>query len=172
MQTTVAAVTLNTEALNFSCIVRLYSDLFCNVSLTSKCTFSECRTNEGENAFKVTSLGALSSENFCPVSMSYRVPFITAKAFPGKPFFLGWCGFLPWHMCSLRNFLAFGLGAVQSQKAILVIHVLETRQEILAKSMQRHNSHFWRWFAEFLHVFLQPTLSFSILPSWILWTDA
>lgn len=52
-----------------------------------KCTFSECRTNEGKSAFKITSLWAGSSENLCPAAIASRAFFIAAQTIPGKSFF-------------------------------------------------------------------------------------
>lgn len=52
-----------------------------------KCTFSECRTNGGKSAFKITSLWAGNSENLCPAAIASRALFITAWTFPGKSFF-------------------------------------------------------------------------------------
>lgn len=96
-----------------------------------KCTFSECRINEGKSAFKITSLWAGSTENLCPAAIASRALFIAAQTFPGKIIFLGCCSLLSWRICSYGNVTALAWVPQNSQQAILVTDLLVGRQEIL-----------------------------------------
>lgn len=48
-----------------------------------------------------------------PSFHSIESPLHRCTDLPRKTIFLGWCGILSWCICSYRNFIAFGLGAVK-----------------------------------------------------------
>lgn len=145
-------------------------NLFCP-SHIKWCTFSECRTNKGTCAFKITSLWAKSSKNLCWASIALRALFFAAHTFPGKSFF--WAGVVFCHgTYALTEMLLLLAQTLQnSQQAISATDPLVASQEILV-ILAKSPFPLWTWSAVFVSIFLNPTSPFSRLPSRIMWVDA